>query len=246
MAIFLYAKRQPIVRHVEGKSEVILTDESNKTKIVDLRTNDIIQLDALICTGRGSRTEIHHENIIYRLGSMSTASWQADQSIKIDGSLLFCSSEDANVTISSAEGSAKFSGSGTIIFETTGNGGFKFIPIEARGTLQTSKGGIKEVRSGRMIIVLGQPSEFGQTFDIDLMLMIQTSNLLNSFPNPLPSFGRISLAIYAQTLKLKAKYKFVIGDAPTREDFEGWAWGDERLDNDNKDKSLLNRLFRRK
>lgn len=244
VAIFLYAKTQPIARHVQGKSEVILTDESNKTKIIDLRTNDIIQLDALICTGRGSRTEIHHENIIYRLGSMSVASWESDQSIKLlDGSFLFCSSEDANVTISSNEGSAKFSGSGTIIFETTQNGGFKFIPIEARGTLQTSKGGIKEVRSGRMILVLGEPTYFGDAYDIDLMLMIKTSRLLNSFPDPLPSFGRISLAIYAQALKLKGKFNALIGDAPTKDNLQMWKF--DTPDDEKKSKSLLNRLFRK-
>ena len=244
-AIFLCAKTQPIAQHVQGKSEVIQGGESNETKIVDLQAEDIIQHGDLICTGKGSRTEIHHEKIIYRLGSMSVASWETDHSIKLlDGSFLFCSSEDANFTISSNEGSAKFSGSGTIIFETMQNGGFKFIPIEARGTLHTSQGGMKEVRSGRMMLVLGEPSYFGDAYDIDLMLMIKTSRLLNSFPDPLPSFGRISLAIYAQALKLEGKFNALIGDAPTKDNLQMWKF--DAPDDEKKSKSLLNRLFKRK
>ena len=244
VAIFLCAETYPIVLHVQGKSEVIQGVESNETKIVDLQIEDIIQYGDLICTGKGSRTEIHHDNIIYRLGSMSVATWESDHSIKLlDGSFLFCSSKDANVTISSTEGSAKFSGSGTIIFETTQNGGFKFIPIEARGTLQTSKGGIKEVRSGRMILVLGEPTYFGDAYDIDLMLMIKTSRLLNSFPDPLPSFGRISLAIYAQALKLKGKFNALIGDAPTKDNLQMWKF--DTPEDEKKSKSLLNRLIRK-
>lgn len=244
VAIFLCAKTLPFAHQVQGKSEVILTGESNDTKIVDLRTKDTIEFGDLICTGKGSRTEIHHKDIIYRLGSMSVASWETERSIKLfDGSFLFCSSDDANITISSNEGKAEFIGSGTIIFETTQNGGFKFIPIEARGTLFTLEGGTKEVKSGRMILVLGQPSYFGDAYDIDLMLMIKTSRLLNSFPDPLPSFGRIGLAIYSQSLKLKGKFNALIGDAPTKDNLQMWKF--DSPDDQNKAKSLLNRLFKR-
>ena len=64
--------------------------------------------------------------------------------------LLFCSSED-DFTFSTREANATFSGSGTIIIEATANGGFKFIPLEAKGTIRTPKGDAQDVRGGRLL-----------------------------------------------------------------------------------------------
>lgn len=243
MAIFLYSNNRPIVQNVQGKSEVIQTTESNKTEIIDIQKNTMIEYNDLLCTGKGSRAEIHQDNAVYRLGSMSVATWDSNRSIKLmDGSFLYCSTIDANLTISSNQTTALFMGSGTIIFETTQNGGFKFIPIEARGSVFTSKGGSVEVKSGRMLLVLGEPSYFGDAYDIDLILMIKTSRLLNSFPDPLPTFGRISLAIYAQQLKLKGKYNALIGDAPTKDNLQMWQFGPSE---DENNKGFFNKIFKR-
>lgn len=241
-AFFLCANNNPIVQNVQGKSELIQTNASNKTKIVDLIENSRINYNDLLCTGKGSRTEIHQDDGIYRLGSMSVATWESNRSIKLlDGSFLYCTLVDSNLTISSAEANATFKGSGTIIFETTQNGGFKFIPIEARGEISTTNGDSIDVKSGRMVLILGNPSYFGDAYDIDLMLMIKTSRLLNLFPDPLPSFGRISLAIYAQQLKLKGKYNALIGDAPTKDKLQMWKFGTP--DEESKSKSFFRKLF---
>ena len=54
-----------------------------------------------------------------------------------------------------------FEGVGTHIMEATSNGGFKFIPIEGSGSITTAKDGVtQEIKSGRMILVLGNPSVF--------------------------------------------------------------------------------------
>ncbi len=241
-AFFLCATNNPIVQNVQGKSEVIQVNPSNNTKIIDLIENARINYNDLLCTGKGSRTEIHQDDEIYRLGSMSVATWESNRSIKLlDGSFLYCTLVDSNLTISSAEAKATFKGSGTIIFETTQNGGFKFIPIEARGEISTTNGDSIDVKSGRMVLILGNPSYFGDAYDIDLMLMIKTSRLLNLFPDPLPSFGRISLAIYAQQLKLKGKYNALIGDAPTKDKLQMWQFGDSN--EESKSKSFFRKLF---
>ena len=114
--------------------------------------------------------------------------------------------------------------------------------VEARGSVFTSKGGSVEVKSGRMLLVLGEPSYFGDAYDIDLILMIKTSRLLNSFPDPLPTFGRISLAIYAQQLKLKGKYNALIGDAPTKDNLQMWQFGPSE---DENNKGFFNKIFKR-
>ena len=59
------------------------------------------------------------------------------------------------------------------------------------------------------------------------MLLLKTCRLINSYPTPLETFGRISLAVYSQELKLKGKYNALIGDATTENNLQVWAFGDE-------------------
>lgn len=242
MAIFLCAKNEPFVTYVHGKTELIKKNEDNSSKIINLANNTRIETDEWICTGKGSRTQLQFNYLIFRLGSMSVVSLNTPNDITLhSGSLLFCSSEKTHLVIRSIDSNATFMGSGTIIIETTENGGFKFIPIEGRGIITTSKGESKEVTGGRMLLIMSNPSYFGDAYDIDLMLMIKTSGLLNSFPDPLPSFGRISLAIYSQELKLKGKYNALIGDAPTKEKLQMWQFGPSK---DEQKKGLFNKIFK--
>ena len=134
--------------------------------------------------------------------------------------ILYRSSQTIN--FSTTESNATFQGRGTIIIEATKNGGFKFIPIEGRGTITTAKGGTKEIIGGRMLLVLGKPTYFGDAYDIDIMLLLKSSRLINAYPTPLPTFEKIGLAIYIQELKLKGKYDALIGDATTNENLQLW------------------------
>ena len=57
------------------------------------------------------------------------------------------------------------------------------------------------------------------------MLLLKSSRLVNAFPDPLPTFDKIGLAIYVQELKLKGKYDALIGDATTNENLQMWKFG---------------------
>ena len=242
-AIFLCAENGALVTYVHGKAEVIKKKEDNSSKIINLANSTRIETNDWICTGKGSRTQLQLGNFIYRLGSMSVVNLSASNDITLhSGSLLFCSSEKTHLVIRSIDSNATFKGCGTIIIETTENGGFKFIPIEGRGIITTSKGGSKEITGGRMMLIMSNPSYFGDAYDIDLMLMIKTSGLLNAFPDPLPSFGRISLAIYTQELKLKGKYNALIGDAPTKDNLQMWQFGPSENENN---KGFFNKIFKK-
>ena len=138
---------------------------------------------------------------------------------------MLCTEEDSTVHFSSIESNATFIGKGTIIVEATSNGGFKFIPLEAKGSLTTAEGGTKVLQEGRMLFVLDNPSNFGDAYDIDLMLLVKSSRLLNYFPSPLPTFDQIGLAIYVQQLKLKGKYDALIGDATSKDNLQIWKFG---------------------
>lgn len=232
-AAFLLYAELPIPSFILGKVEVIDTEKSNQNSVRLLNIPEVIKAEDWICTGVNSRTELKHKSAVtYRLGSMSVVSFQSFNNFRLHtGSFLFCTNKKGiEFKISSANADATFRGSGTIILETTSNGGFKFIPVEARGVLISDKGGIQKVESGRMILVLGKPSFFGDAYDCDLMLIIKSSNLLNSFPEPLPTFGRISLAIYSQQLRLKGKFEALIGDATTNDNLQVWTFGEPKAE----------------
>ena len=224
-AFFLHGEK-PIVSFVSGKVEYVELVNNKANNIGILENNSSIQSNYLIATAKGSRTQIQYDSKTWRLGSLSAARWLDNNSFWIhSGSALFCSEEITTVHFSSIESNATFSGKGTIIVETTSNGGFKFIPLEAEGTITTAKGGVKNITEGQMLLILGQPSEFGDAYDIDLMLLVKSSRLLNYFPTPLSTFDQIGLAIYVQQLKLKGKYDALIGDATSNENLQMWKFG---------------------
>jgi hypothetical protein len=91
-----------------------------------------------------------------------------------------------------------------------------------------NQGVIKDIYRGRLNMVLGSPSKLGNAYDIDLLLLLKSSRLINAFPTPLPSMKRISLSTYAQQLRMKGKYNVLIGDAPTDDNLQMWALGENK------------------
>lgn len=224
-AIFLYGKNNEVT-YINGKVEVIDSTKSDADSIFDLEKNATILPKHVVATGKGSRMELLQNDVRWRLGSLSVGRWLSKKSFWLhSGSALFCSDKVEDFTISTRETNATFSGRGTIIIEATTNGGFKFIPLEAKGTISTDSGDSKEVVGGRLLLVLGKPNRFGDAYDLDILLLLKSSRLVNAFPSPLPTFEKIGLALYVQELKLKGKYNALIGDATTNENLQMWKFG---------------------
>ena len=57
------------------------------------------------------------------------------------------------------------------------------------------------------------------------MLMLKSSRLINAFPDLLPTFDQMYLALYVQELTIKGKFDALIGDAPTNNNIQLWAFG---------------------
>ena len=223
--LFLASTEAATCRHASGKVEVIDETLTGAKSISSLEVNSTILPKHVVCTGRGSRTELREGDAIIRFGSNTVAQQKSKSTYWIhSGSLLFCSTKPTIVTFSSLESSATFHGRGTIILETTGNGGFKLIPLEVQGHYVTEQGGKKKARAAQLMFVIDKPSKYGDAYDIDLMLMLRSSRLLGMFPDPLPTFERIGLAIYSQELRLKGKYNALIGDAPNKDTVQLWAF----------------------
>ena len=212
-------------KYIYGKVEIIDPNLVGENSISLLKVNSTIPSNHIICTGKSSRVEIHNKSTILRLGANTVAKEESNGTYWIhSGSILFCSTVPSTVHFSTLGATATFEGRGTIILETTGNGGFKLIPLESKGYFSTPKDGNKQARAGQLLFVVDSPSNFGDAYDIDLMLMLRSSLLINSFPHPLPTFERIGLAIYSQELKLKGKYNALIGNAPTKDKVQLWAF----------------------
>ena len=180
-----------------------------------------------------SLCEILNDQFQVRIGSNSIFAFDNDSISITKGSLLIYKKNDDPITIQSELSSLKTTGQFTAIIECTSNGGFKFIPLEGKGEIIPDKGTSKEIYRGRLTMVLGSPSKLGNAYDIDLLLLLKSSRLINSFPTPLPSMKRISLSIYAQQLRMKGKYNALIGDAPSDDNIQMWAFGEDGKNNNS-------------
>ena len=224
-AFFLEAKI-PSVTYQTGRVDVVdLTDEKTfEPQLIE--SNQSLHPKLLVATAMGGRIESLVDQKHWRLGSNSMARWYSHKKFWLhSGSALYCSTQKDTIHFATRESNATFVGHGTIIIEATKNGGFKFIPLEGKGTITTAQGGTKEIVGGRMLLVLGKPTYFGDAYDLDLMLLIRSSRLINAFTSSLPTFKKIGLAIYVQELKLKGKYDALIGDATTNENLQMWKFG---------------------
>ena len=239
-AFFLHGQSNNKVVYLHGKVEKINTNLKGADSISAIEVNSTISSNEIIATAKGSRVEFKSQNQLVRLGSLSVCRFPSSSKIWIhSGSLLFSSTKEAKFELSSIKSNLEFEGVGTYVMEATSNGGFKFIPIEGSGSITTKDGITKKIKSGRMILVLGNPSVFGDAYDIDLMLMIKSSRLINAFPNTLERMKYIGMSLFVQQSKLRGKYDALIGDATTNENLQLWKFNTPPLEN----KGLMNKLF---
>jgi hypothetical protein len=212
--------------YAEGKVELIKKNQVGSNAISTFEENSTLPLDCLLCTGEKSLTEMQNKSILIRLGARSVIQSVTAESIKVfSGSMLVCMPRESEIVITSEKSSLRVKGKLTAIVDCTTNGGFKFIPLEGKGWISADEGEPKEVKRGRLTMVMGSPSKLGNAYDIDLLLMLKSSRLISSYPTPLPTMKRISLAIYAQQMRLKGKFNALIGDAPTDDNLQMWAFG---------------------
>lgn len=227
----MHADQKPVSSFVSNKIELIRGHNQQNQSINLLELDQEINPEEIIATAKNSRVEFSYDESIWRLGSLSVGKWINHNSFFLhSGCLLYCSKKEQVIHFSSRKSKATFQGKGTFIVESLENGGFKIIPLEVNGTISTEKGGDKKLHSSRLLLVLGSPSYFGDAYDIDLFLLLKSSRLIQAFPSPLPTFGKLKLALFKQDLRLKAKYNALIGDAQTNDKLDIWALSDEGND----------------
>jgi hypothetical protein len=211
-----------------GDSWLIGKTKEGKPSPTTLEENSTLHQKTPVHSKEGALCEFIREGCLIRLGAKSIFEYSESNTISLSkGSMLIGLKESENITIQSEYSRLQIKGRFTAIVECTSNGGFKFIPLEGKGQIIPERGEPKDIFRGRLTMVLGSPSKLGNAYDIDLLLLLKSSRLINSFPTPLPSMKRISLSIYAQQLRLKGKFNALIGDAPTDDNLQMWAFGEE-------------------
>jgi hypothetical protein len=207
-----------------GKVEALLKDTDGNATFAILEQNATVGVGDGFFTGKRSIAEFHGPNSSsIRMGSEVTAELEGPQSVYLAaGTILVCLPEETSFSMRSTVASASYEGRGTFFIECTGNGGFKIIHLEGKGSYSTEKGGKLKLRGGQLCFVFRNPSEFGEIFDIDILLLVGTSRLLNAFPELPPTISRIGLTVYTQDLLMKSKYNALIGDAPTDKKIQLW------------------------
>ena len=233
-AVFFSSAKIPSVTYQTGRVDVVDLSDEDQFEPQLLDQNQTLHSQLLVATGINGRIESIDDGKYWRLGSNSMARWHSDSHFWLhSGSALYCSTQEDTIRLSTRESNATFNGHGTIIIEATKNGGFKFIPLEGKGTITTENGQTQEIIGGRLLLVLGNPSRLGDAYDIDIMLLIKSSRLINAFTSSLPTFKKIGLAIYVQEMKLKGKYNALIGDATSDKNLQMWKF-QENSDNNLK------------
>ena len=213
---------------LSGDAWIIEESNTESTAPIELETNSSIPKSSSLHTRTGTLCELVNGTQLIRVGSTSRLHFENNSTVNISrGSMLISFNENTEFEIKSELSYIKTQGRFTAIVECTSNGGFKFIPLEGKGKIIPQTGEQKDIYRGRLTMVLGSPSKLGNAYDIDLLLLLKSSRLINSFPTPLPTMKRISLAVYAQQLKLKGKFNALIGDAPTDDNLQMWAFGKE-------------------
>lgn len=211
-----------------GDSWILNKLEDGKIKPTQLEENSTFGQNISLHTKDGALCEFRYNDGLVRIGANSVFEFTEDGIIKLSrGSMLIALNHSVEITIQSEFSLLKTNGKYTAIIDCTSNGGFKFIPLEGNGEIIPEQGDSKDIYRGRLTMVLDKPSRLGNAYDIDLLLLLKSSRLINSFPTPLPSIKKISLSVYAQQLKLKGKFNALIGDAPTDDNLQMWAFGDD-------------------
>jgi hypothetical protein len=216
-----------VVYSISGVDRIRKVEGHTRPYIKRISKGDTILAGDTLTTGDSAFCEIKSESNTIRLGSdtilrnLGPKHWQL-----IDGSILLCLMDDTTFQLDSKKGSSLLSGPSTIITENTTNGGYKIISLSGKTTINI-EGEKTQIPSGRLALVLGEKKKLGDGYDIDLLLLLRSSLLINAFEEPPPTMGKIGLAVYAQQKKLKGKFDILIGDAPTDKNLQMWVMGKE-------------------
>jgi hypothetical protein len=169
--------------------------------------HDLVKAPDLVRTGPESRAELTApDQSITRVGANTVFSFEpTGRNLNLEkGSVLFHSpAGKGGGSIRSGGAAAAVLGT-TLIVSSTGSGGFKVILLEGKGKVTLPNGKSVTLTAGQLVFVLPGQTDFGPVLDINLGKLVDGSQLVNGFSNPLASLPLIRQAVKKQDQRLAA------------------------------------------
>jgi len=184
------------------------------------KVSDVLKAPDRVRTGPESRAELTApDQTITRVGANTVFSF-ADNGRTLNleqGNLLFHAPKGlGGGTITSGGAAAAVLGT-TLIVSATTPGGFKVILLEGTGTVTLPGGKSATLHAGQLVFVL-PGGTLSPVLDINLGKLVAGSQLINGFPDTLPSLPLIQAAIDQQNSQLASGNATDTGQPPERLD----------------------------
>jgi hypothetical protein len=101
----------------------------------------------------------------------------------------------------------------------TTTGGLKLIANERDMTVALNKKEMK-LRPGELVFALPEPQGFSRTMDVELSTILMTADLLAGFEEPVPFSRSLRLAAAMQARRIKGRFRAVVGDVESSDNFQ--------------------------
>ena len=178
----------------------------------------------LLIAAKESLLEItRSDGNILRLGRATLAEFSTNKIRLLKGSFLRNTKKETLFALSGKKVDAGIRLKGTLMAESTGNGGLKVVLVAGKADIGTDADGAKPLRPGQLIFVHSSPAKLGDLYDLDLPLLLSTSRLISGFKKPLPNLASMRTSMLIQGLNTKRRYEALVGDAPDDEKVQMWA-----------------------
>jgi hypothetical protein len=178
----------------------------------------------LLIAAKESLLEItQSEGNFLRLGRATLAEFSTSKIRLLQGSFLRNTKQETLFALSGKKVDAGIRLKGTLMAESTGNGGLKVVLVAGKADIGTDADGAKPLRPGQLIFVHSSPAKLGDLYDLDLPLLLSTSRLVSGFKKPLPNLASLRTSMLIQGLNTKRRYEALVGDAPDDEKVQMWA-----------------------
>ena len=188
-----------------------------------LEANATVETGTLVATNEQAKLELVAEGgEILRFGSKTVAVLPAERALRLKAgsALLYLPADAAPISFSTPVCGAEFSGSGALLLEVTGNGGFKAIGLSGEPMITLAGKAERIVQPGHLTFVLENPSKFGPILDVDLLTLISTSNLVSGFNEPLACNAELIRSMLSQRSRIRQRTRAFVGDAKDNQGFQ--------------------------
>ena len=206
--------------------QAFVKERPNQATPLQLQSDSQLPADRkiLLIAAKESLLEItQSEDNFLRLGRATLAELSTSKIRLLQGSFLRNTKKETLFALSGKKVDAGIRLKGTLMAESTGNGGLKVVLVAGKADIGTDADGAKPLRPGQLIFVHSSPAKLGDLYDLDLPLLLSTSRLVSGFNKPLPNLASMRTSMLIQGLNTKRRYEALVGDAPDDEKVQMWA-----------------------